>query len=82
MRGTFVALLACALLAGCGSTASDEMAAPSAPEPVPPVEATPPPEAADRPPAPPISGESLDGEMIALADLRGRPVLVNVWSSW
>jgi peroxiredoxin len=32
--------------------------------------------------APEISGRSLDGETISLGDFRGRPVVVNVWSSW
>jgi uncharacterized lipoprotein YbaY len=32
--------------------------------------------------APNISGTTLDGETISLGDLRGRPVVVNVWSSW
>lgn len=29
-----------------------------------------------------ISGTTLDGETVALADFRGKPVFVNVWSSW
>jgi cytochrome oxidase Cu insertion factor (SCO1/SenC/PrrC family) len=32
--------------------------------------------------APEISGTTLDGETISLGDFRGRPVVVNVWSSW
>jgi len=32
--------------------------------------------------AAPVAGVSLDGKAIALGDFRGRPVLVNVWSSW
>lgn len=32
--------------------------------------------------APALSGETLDGDAIALGDFRGRPVLINVWSSW
>jgi hypothetical protein len=32
--------------------------------------------------APALAGRSLDGAPLALADFRGRPVLVNVWSSW
>jgi cytochrome oxidase Cu insertion factor (SCO1/SenC/PrrC family) len=35
-----------------------------------------------REPAPAIEGVSLDGETVSLADFRGRPVLVNIWSSW
>jgi hypothetical protein len=29
-----------------------------------------------------IAGETLDGERLSLADFRGEPVFVNVWSSW
>ena len=29
-----------------------------------------------------LSGVTLDGDAITLGDLRGRPVLINVWSSW
>lgn len=29
-----------------------------------------------------ITGESLDGEHVSLADFRGKRVLLNVWSSW
>ena len=32
--------------------------------------------------APNIVGTTLDGEAIALGDFRGRPVMINVWSSW
>lgn len=35
-----------------------------------------------RKPAPPVAGRTLDGNSISLDDFRGRPVLVNVWSSW
>jgi hypothetical protein len=77
MRIAIVALLALALTAGCGT--SDEQAAP-------PSETTtaaePPVSAPKREPAPPLSGESLTGGPIALEDFRGRPVLINVWSSW
>jgi hypothetical protein len=34
------------------------------------------------PTAPAIEGTTLDGDRLDVADLRGRPVLVNVWSSW
>ena len=29
-----------------------------------------------------LEGETLDGARLALADLRGKPVFVNVWASW
>jgi len=29
-----------------------------------------------------VAGETLDGERLSLADFRGKPVFVNVWSSW
>jgi cytochrome oxidase Cu insertion factor (SCO1/SenC/PrrC family) len=29
-----------------------------------------------------VAGTTLDGKRISLADFRGKPVLVNVWSSW
>ena len=38
--------------------------------------------AASRPRAPDIGGETLDGAQLALADLRGKVVVVNVWGSW
>jgi hypothetical protein len=43
-------------------------------------EATPPP--TTEAPRGTIAGTGLDGEPVSIADLRGRPVLVNVWSSW
>ncbi len=35
----------------------------------------------EREPAPAVTGETLDGETLALADLDG-PVVVNFWASW
>jgi len=69
-------LLVAAIGTACGGS-SDQAATPSSPTGT---EATP----ADstRKAAAPLSGVSLDGEAIALGDFRGRPVLVNVWSSW
>ncbi len=36
----------------------------------------------DRPMAPDFSLQDLDGEVHRLADLRGRPVIVNFWATW
>jgi thiol-disulfide isomerase/thioredoxin len=38
--------------------------------------------AGQRPAAPPIAGELLDGGSLDLVDLRGEVVVVNVWASW
>jgi cytochrome c biogenesis protein CcmG, thiol:disulfide interchange protein DsbE len=32
--------------------------------------------------APPLSGTTVDGRTVSLADLRGKPVIVNFWASW
>jgi thiol-disulfide isomerase/thioredoxin len=37
---------------------------------------------ADRPPAPTLRGESLDGKALDVADFRGKVVVLNVWASW
>jgi hypothetical protein len=37
---------------------------------------------AKRRPAPPIAGLTLDGKQLSLTKLRGKPVFINVWSSW
>lgn len=37
---------------------------------------------ADRQPAPALSGTTLDGERLDLADLRGQVVVLNFWASW
>ena len=29
-----------------------------------------------------LSGTTLDGDAVSLADFKGKPVFVNVWSSW
>ena len=29
-----------------------------------------------------LEGATLDGDRLSLADLRGKPVFVNVWASW
>lgn len=73
-----VVLLALAFVAatamGCGGQATAE---------APPTTMAPEvPAGGDRAPAPAVEGTSLAGERIALEGFRGRPVLINVWSSW
>jgi hypothetical protein len=77
MRLAAVACLLLALSAGCGT--SDQQT--TSPQPAT-TSAEPPAAASTRELAPPLSGESLSGETIALGDFRGRPLLINVWSSW
>ncbi|TAL15214.1 MAG: TlpA family protein disulfide reductase [Frankiales bacterium] len=36
----------------------------------------------DRPPAPDLSGTTLDGERLDVADYRGKVVVLNFWASW
>ena len=71
------ALLILLVTAGCGG--SREEAAP--PQQTTTVAESPMPDS-NREAAPPLAGESLRGDAIALGDFRGRPVLINVWSSW
>ena len=78
VRALLIVAAACALVVvGCGSGPTEEATPPASTAAE--VEQ---PSAADRPPAPGLAGTSLDGEPIALADYRGRAVLINVWSSW
>jgi len=74
----FAAALCALLIVGCGGERGDDAAAPA----VTPTETAVSPAASNRPSAPTIEGVSFDGERLALADFRGRPVFVNVWSSW
>jgi hypothetical protein len=39
-------------------------------------------ETATRPKAPRIVGLTLEGKRVNLAQFRGKPVFINVWSSW
>ncbi len=39
-------------------------------------------ETAARPKAPRIVGLTLEGKRVNLAQFRGKPVFINVWSSW
>jgi hypothetical protein len=73
MRGLLLAVALAALVVGCG--AESETTAP----PPPPTAAA---EPTGREPAPAISGTTLEGDAVSLDDYHGRPVFVNVWSSW
>jgi hypothetical protein len=70
-----VAVLCGVAAIGCGAE-RDEAAPVTSPKVAPPAVVP------DRPAAPAIEGVGLDGQRISLAEHRGRPVLVNVWSSW
>ena len=70
-----LAFLAMVAVAGCGSE-TDDAAAPSATV----TESTP--QGTSRETAPALAGVTLDGDAITLGDFHGRPVLINVWSSW
>jgi cytochrome oxidase Cu insertion factor (SCO1/SenC/PrrC family) len=58
------------VLAACGGGSGDNGAASSTDTGSPPVVAV------------ELEGETLDGERLSLADLRGKPTFVNVWASW
>ncbi|MBA2331279.1 MAG: hypothetical protein H0V94_00615 [Actinobacteria bacterium] len=66
-----IVLLVAVAVAGCGS--KDEAASPTATGPATTLESG---------SGPDISGTGLDGEALSVADFRGKPVFVNVWSSW
>src|SRR5687768_8953531 len=68
------ALVAAALLAACGAPANEsESEGENGREPV---------TVAVGAPAPVYATETLAGDSIALADLRGKVVLLNVWATW
>ena len=46
------------------------------------LESTASPETSSRAQAPEIAGPTIDGDAVSLASFLGRPVMVNVWSSW
>ncbi|HEU5206215.1 MAG TPA: hypothetical protein VFT94_01280 [Gaiellaceae bacterium] len=69
-------LVGALLMAGFGAACGSGSGAETTAAPPPPSERS----TATRVPA--IAGRSLDGARLALTDFRGRPVLVNVWSSW
>ena len=68
------AAVAAVLLAGCGASepreSRQETSAPATTA------------AASAGSGPVIAGTGPDGKRVDVADLRGRPVFVNVWSSW
>jgi thiol-disulfide isomerase/thioredoxin len=80
-RAMTVCALAAALLTGCAGTQAAQdgtgdsryVAGDGASQVI---------EAADRKPAPQVSGTTLDGEALALTELRGKVVVVNFWASW
>lgn len=84
------------VLAGCSSTPTPAPAPPPAPapEPLPAPAPAPAPEPVPEPVPEPAQGfnvgdraldfqlQSLNGEIVALSDLRGSPVMLNFWATW
>ena len=66
-RRLLLLALASLVLVGCGSGSGEGSSAPNA---------------AARSAEGTLSGTNLDGEPVSLDDFRGKPVFVNVWSSW
>ena len=77
MRFAAVALLVVVVATGCGS-GEDQVSPPPQTTTITQPDAP----SSAREAAPPLSGASLDGDPLELRDFRGRPVLINVWSSW
>ena len=75
LAGIALALVVTAVGLACGGAADEAAAPPETPT-------QPSPVGSGREAAPPLEGISLEGEPIAVGDLRGRLVLMNVWSSW
>ena len=63
-------VVALATLAACGGNSGDDGAAGSTTTGSPPTAAV------------ELEGRTLDGGRLSLADLRGKPIFVNVWASW
>ncbi|MEJ7566641.1 MAG: hypothetical protein WKF41_00075 [Gaiellaceae bacterium] len=80
MLRPILVLLAALALAGCGAGDSDVQ--PSATAAGTTVETGAEAETPAANGSPDISGSGLDGEALSIADFRGKPVFVNVWSSW
>ncbi len=76
-------VLACLLAAGCTGTVNSDNQASSGRQQntVRPLE-TGVFVAGDRSPAPDLAGTTLDGKPLAIADLRGKVVVLNFWASW
>jgi len=72
-----IAALCALVVAGCGGSSGEHSATPGATR-----AENDSPQDPSRERAPAIEGASLDGDPISLTDYRGRPVLINVWSSW
>ena len=67
LRLGFFLVIALALLAGCGGDGTGGGSAPGT---------------ATSSAGVTLEGETLGGGRVSLADLRGKPVFVNVWASW
>ncbi|MFP8959805.1 TlpA family protein disulfide reductase [Streptomyces nanhaiensis] len=77
------AAVACALLlSGCGGDGGQQQSSGSGKNYVEGTGAVTRVKPADREPAPELSGETVDGKRLDVADYRGEVVVLNVWGSW
>ena len=81
-RPLLTAVLCCALLSACTGRAGTSNDGTSGPRQNPLELASGVFAQGDREPAPELSGETLDGTALDVADLRGKVVVLNFWASW
>ncbi|SFL71707.1 TlpA family protein disulfide reductase [Streptomyces pini] len=83
LSAAVTAAAACALiLSGCGAGGGQEQSGGSGKNYVDGTGAVTEVKPADRKPAPELSGETVDGKRLDVADYRGDVVVLNVWGSW
>jgi peroxiredoxin len=82
MPGATAAAVGALLLAGCGGSAETDTESAAAQAYVAGDGSVVSLQDDERPPAPPLAAESLDGRPVSLQDWRGKVIVLNVWASW